>query len=149
MVLPESLMERYNTKLGFYSCTVPSFVQYTLYKFIEEGYFEKHINRMKISYKALRNNIISIINSSPVSKKISISESVSGLHFLIKINTSLSDSELKSYFLKHRIRVNFLSDYSYDANDKFKSTIVFNYSGVNTADLKKALEIIEKWAVQN
>lgn len=34
MVLPAQLMERFRQQLGFYSCTVPSFEQYTLERFL-------------------------------------------------------------------------------------------------------------------
>ena len=47
MVLPESLMALYREKLGFYSCSVPLFDQYVLARFISQGYFERHLNRLR------------------------------------------------------------------------------------------------------
>ena len=47
MVLPKMLMEEFSRKLNFYSCTVPVMDQYTLASFIDQNYFEKHINRMR------------------------------------------------------------------------------------------------------
>ena len=47
MVLPESLMAQYREKLGFYSCSVPLFDQYVLARFISQGYFERHLNRLR------------------------------------------------------------------------------------------------------
>lgn len=47
MVLPEHLVEIYKKKLGFYSCTVPTFMQYVLCELIENGDFERHINRVR------------------------------------------------------------------------------------------------------
>lgn len=41
MVLPDSLMEKFHTKLNFYSGTVSSFEQYTLANFIAGGYYER------------------------------------------------------------------------------------------------------------
>ena len=49
MVLPEALMEEYRRKLGFYSCTVPLFEQLVLAEFINNGDFERYINRRKKS----------------------------------------------------------------------------------------------------
>ena len=49
MVLPEDLAKRFYGELSFYSCTVSNFEQYTLAQFMENGSFEKHINRL-ISY---------------------------------------------------------------------------------------------------
>ena len=51
MVLPERLMERYEQKLGFYACPVPAFEQYVIAEFIAQGYFERHLNRVR---RALR-----------------------------------------------------------------------------------------------
>ena len=50
MVLPFHLAKLFREKLQFYSCTVPNLVQYTLAAFLSEGYFERHINRMRLFY---------------------------------------------------------------------------------------------------
>jgi len=47
MVLPEKLVEKFNRELGFYSCTVPVYEQLVLAEFIENGSFERYINRKK------------------------------------------------------------------------------------------------------
>lgn len=58
MVLPTALAEAFYKNLGFYACTVSNLEQYTLAKFISEGYFEKHINRMRIRYKQKKDLIL-------------------------------------------------------------------------------------------
>ncbi len=47
MVLPEALCKDFSDRLGFYSCTVPMFEQYVLAEFINNGDFERHINRVR------------------------------------------------------------------------------------------------------
>ena len=47
MLLPESLLEPFEERLGFYSCTVPLFEQYVLAELIDSGDFERHINRVR------------------------------------------------------------------------------------------------------
>lgn len=47
MVLPKRLSEEFHARLGFYSCTVPTFMQYVLAELIENGDFERHINRVR------------------------------------------------------------------------------------------------------
>ena len=47
MVLPRHLVERFQTSLGFYSCTVPTFMQYVLTELLNNGDFERHINRVR------------------------------------------------------------------------------------------------------
>jgi len=47
MVIPEALLEEYERRLGFYSCTVPVFEQLVLASFIDSGEFERHINKIR------------------------------------------------------------------------------------------------------
>jgi GntR family transcriptional regulator/MocR family aminotransferase len=47
MILPSGLVESFSEKMGFYSCTVPIFEQYVLAEFINNGDFERHINRTR------------------------------------------------------------------------------------------------------
>lgn len=47
MILPEKIIKEFEEKLGFYSCTVPVFEQYVLAELIENGDFERHINRVR------------------------------------------------------------------------------------------------------
>ena len=47
MVLPDHLVEKFEEKLGFYSCTVPVFEQYVLAELLNNGDFERHVNRVR------------------------------------------------------------------------------------------------------
>lgn len=47
MVLPKELTQSFCKKIGFYSCSVPVFEQYVLAEFINNGDFERHINRIR------------------------------------------------------------------------------------------------------
>lgn len=47
MVLPKSIADEFEKKLGFYSCTVPTFMQFVLARLITDGDFERHINRVR------------------------------------------------------------------------------------------------------
>lgn len=47
MVLPRHLVPVFERKLGFYSCTVPTFIQLVLAELITNGDFERHINRVR------------------------------------------------------------------------------------------------------
>ena len=51
MVLPKCLVSEFEKKLGFYSCTVPTFEQFVLAELINNGDFERHINRVRRSLR--------------------------------------------------------------------------------------------------
>ena len=47
MVLPPRLIPLFSETVGFYSCTVPAFEQYVLAELMDNGDFERHINRIR------------------------------------------------------------------------------------------------------
>lgn len=47
MLLPPRLAEEYEQRLGFYSCPVPLFEQYILARLLNDGSFERHINKVR------------------------------------------------------------------------------------------------------
>ncbi len=49
MVLPVCLAEIFEKRLSFYSSTVPTFIQYVIAELINNGDFERHINRVRRS----------------------------------------------------------------------------------------------------
>ena len=143
MVLPEKLMVQFQKNLGFYSCTVPSFEQYTLARFLSRGYFEKHLNRMRKFYKARRNRVLSAIENSVWSQKLTILEENAGLHFLIKADTQLSDADLVAQCAAAGIRIRTLGDYCHEASQTDSHCLVVNYSGLTDGQLEQ-LETVLK-----
>ena len=139
MVLPGALMEQFQRKLGFYSCTVPSFEQYTLARFLHRGYFEKHINRMRKFYKSRRNRVISLLRGCAFSDRLTILEQDAGLHFILKIDTPLSDRALKDKLAAAGIRIRALSDYYTDPDGRDYHCLVVDYAGLDENALEAAL----------
>ena len=138
MVLPTGLMQRFRKTLGFYSCTVSSFEQYTLARFLSRGYFEKHINRMRKFYKSRRDRVLAALESCPCSGRFSVLEEDAGLHFLVKVETALSDEALTARFREAGIRVRCLSSYyTGTVPENQRSFLVINYSGLDEAMLDR------------
>ena len=138
MVLPGPLMEKFRRKLGFYGCTVPSFEQYTLARFLSRGHFEKHINRMRKFYRARRNRVIGLLRNCPFAEKLTILEQDAGLHFLLKVDTALSDRELTQKLLAQGIKIHSLSHY-YHGGFRDSHMLVVNYAHLEEEALEKAL----------
>ncbi len=140
MILPKILMERYNNELSFYACTVSNFEQYTLAKFIDQGYLEKHINRMRNYYRNIRDTILTNIKSRADEKKIQIMEEDAGLHFLLKVDTELKDEEIVNRAAQNGINISCLSQYYYDKTNAIENTLVINYSGVNAKNIQEGVD---------
>ncbi len=143
MVLPGELMARFQRELGFYSCTVASFEQYTLARFLTRGQFEKHINRMRRFYKNRRNGVIRLLEGSALAKDLQILEQDAGLHFLVRVNTTLSDRALTGKLAALGIRVKALSEYYHDTPGD-RHCLVVNYSCLQEDRLAQALEMLER-----
>ena len=142
MVLPDSLAERFKENFSFYSSTVSSFEQYTLASFIEEGFFEKHINRMRLYYIRQRQAVLSLLSSSLMKDKCSVIENDSGLHFILRLNTFLSDKEVKDILYREGIKISALSDYS--RSSSISHDFIISYSNLDMDAFKRALEILSE-----
>ena len=141
MVLPEGMMRQFRERLGFYSCTVSSFEQETLARFLSRGHFEKHINRMRRFYRARRNKIMEILKTCEFAPLLSIREEDAGLHFLLHVDTALSDEELVALCAGAGLSVRALSSfYHTPAPEKTAHCLVVNYAALREEDLEVALK---------
>lgn len=139
MVLPHHLLERFYRQLGFYSCTVSNFEQYTLAHFISQGYFEKHINRTRNFYKTQRDTLLNCIKNSPLASRSTIMEEDAGLHFLLKLDTKLSDEDLIEKAKQAGLHIACLSKYYYNPQKNMEHTLVMNYSGLEPEKIPEAV----------
>ena len=143
MVLPKHLLEQFAERLSFYSCTVSNFEQYTLARFIGEGYFEKHINRMRTYYRRIRDELLETIKNSPLASRCEIAEEDAGLHFLLRVDTSLSDAALLQKARQAEIRLSCLSEYYYETTDDIPAhTLVVNYSGLTSEEIPQVVALL-------
>lgn len=145
LVLPKNLLEVFEEKLGFFSNTVSSFEQFVLAKFMEKGFFEKHIIKMKNYYRSLRNYLIFCLEKSSLSNFCKIKEEEAGLHFLLEIDKKINSDTLKMDFSKNNIVIPFLEDYFYEKKSNLeKIVLVINYSGIKKEDIPKSVKKLEE-----
>ena len=142
MVLPPPLLETYRRKLGFYSCTVPAMEQYTLARFLDEGRFEAHVNRMRLFYRSRRDAVLDAIQASPLAGRCQVMCEDAGLHFLLRLETGRTDEELSRLALEKDIRLPFLSDYQHTPGAAPDHTLVVNYPGIDLEHLAPVMELL-------
>lgn len=143
MVLPKQLMERYNQELRFYSNTVSNLEQYTLARFIAKGYFEKHINRMRNYYRGQRDLLMECIKQHPNYHRVKVREENSGLHFLLEVETKMSDEQLVTRAREQGVHISCLSQYCYEQKKSASSHIILiNYSGLSSEKVPHAVELL-------
>ncbi len=145
MVLPRHLTAVFRQKLGFYGCTVSGFEQRTLATFLSQGHFEQHINRMRKFYKLQRNRLFALLEQSPYAPLLTVEEADAGLHFLVKVDTALSDEALEAHCLQLGVRIRSLgSCYHGPVPPGRQHRLIVNYSGLSEEDLQKFQEILLK-----
>ena len=120
--LPEELYELWRERLGFCSCPVPAFEQYTLARFISGGHFERHISRMRKHYRRVRELTLALAQRYS-HDSFSITEENAGLHFLMKIP---SGSPLTELFAQCGVKLSPLSKF-YDEGIEIPGDISDSY----------------------
>lgn len=145
--LPTSLLGLWEEKLGFYSCAVPAFEQYTLADFIASGSYEKHLNRLKKRFRDKRVKILSLLRSSPLWGRCTVEEESAGTHFLLHLPPVAADSLLRQKAREQGLDLRFLSDY--ERSPHSRGVMIFNYACLDTDHLPHALatlaEILERF----
>ena len=61
---------------------------------MENGSFEKHINRLRNYYQTKRDAILQVFQKEPLGKYVTIREEGAGVHFLMQIRTEKSEEEI-------------------------------------------------------
>ena len=149
MVLPKHLMARFQQNLGFYACTVSNFEQYTLTRFIQEGHFERHINRMRNFYHSQRDLLLHCLKNSPASPRITIKEEDAGLHFLMHVTLSVSDEIILKKAKSQGLRLACLSQYYHQDSPPEAHTFVMNYSAIHPEHMKEAIARLCQIFIEN
>lgn len=142
MVLPSHLANKMYKEYSFKSCTVSNFEQCILAEFISQGYFEKHINRMRLYYIRKRKEVMNCLSDSSIKDDCEIIESNAGLHFMLSLNTLVSDKEMKERLAKKGIKINTLSDYYMTKKQVRQHLFIMDYSNIQMDKLSEAFDIM-------
>lgn len=111
MVLPPHLMERYQQLCGSYSCPVPRMEQAILTDFIKQGYFEKHLNRMRKIYKGKHDRILQCVQTYFTPELVEVSGDYAGLYILLRYLGPLAEDVIESEARKNGMELRSLKGY--------------------------------------
>lgn len=88
MALPEELAVQFELNLGFYSNTVSPLEQLALARFIEQGHYERHVNRLRTHAKQLQDELVRRVRESSLAKEVSFEGLDRGLYFSMRVRKS-------------------------------------------------------------
>lgn len=88
MALPEDLAAQFELNLGFYSNTVSPLEQLALARFIEQGHYERRVNRLRTHAKQLQDELVRRVCESSLAKEVSFEGLDRGLYFSMRVRKS-------------------------------------------------------------
>lgn len=140
MILPRTLLPQWQAAMGFYSCTVPSFEQMTLTRFLAEGYFEKHLSRMKKHYRAVRAQLFSVLHTPQAVRQCAVHDTDAGLHLVLELKNAPEPEALRALLRQSGLPDALLSDFFLDApSPQAQKSIVLGYADAEPAQLEATL----------
>ena len=146
MVLPEKVLERYKTNCGFLSSTISRVDQMILQKFIEEGYYERHLNKSRALYKGRHDMMLNRLRT--MSESVTILGENAGLHLLLRFTGKSSETELIQKAKSQGVKVYGLSEYCIgiqeEMQEKKEATILLGYAHMKEAEITEAIELLKK-----
>lgn len=139
MVLPEELADSYRNKCGFISSTVSVVDQLIMRRFIEDGYYERHLNKTRALYKGRHDLLIKGL--APLAGRCMISGEYAGVHLLLSFEGNVTEADLICRAGERGIRVYGLSDYIIGDKTE-KRTVLLGYANLSEGEIKEAAEIL-------
>ncbi len=146
MILPDSLMNSFLNSSSNFLCPVSLYTQKLMYHFMNQGYFEKHINKMRRIYKEKRDILVNVIEQY---QEIEILGAEAGLHFIIKVS-NVNEKKLIKALSDNNIIIEGLSKYYINMPDFKDGYILFGYGAIKTEIVEQEiLKIINIWLSHN
>ncbi len=143
MVLPSHLMKLYREKLSYILCPVPMLEQKILCRFIENGSFERHLNKMRTIYKKKRDTLVKAITEKNLG--IEVLGADAGLHLLLRIPNHMSEEMLIKEALKHGVKTYGISQYYFDNSCPQESpTLLLGFASISEDNIVKAVQLLQK-----
>lgn len=139
MVLPESLLKRYEKIYSGFVCPVPLMVQKMMSNLISEGEFEKHLNRMRKIYSRKRQLIVDLVSKR---SDLKVKGADAGLHLIIEFPDSYLENSIIKKAMEKGVKIKGIGT---SLNKGFKPQILISFSGLTddkiVNGINKILEI--------
>lgn len=141
MVLPKRLLEVYRRECSFYSCTVSRIDQRILNEFIRDGYFERHLNKMRMRYRAKHDALLNGLE--PFKKGFVISGEDAGLHILLTAKGSVTEKELLEKAAAEKVKIYGMSENMVETMTP-RATVLLGFGNLGEAEMQEGLRRLQK-----
>lgn len=141
MVLPRKLLEIYRRDCYFYSCTVSRIDQGVLNEFIRDGYFERHLNKMRKIYRAKHDLLLRSLE--PFAGRFSFSGEHGGLHLVLTAKGNETEEELIARARKKGVKVYGISDSCVEAVEG-NATVLLGFGSLSEQEITEGVRKLEE-----
>lgn len=143
MVLPPGLIAAYRTSCGFYSSTVSRIQQQILYHFMREGYFERHLNKMRRIYRGRHDALLQELKEQRWVTRI-YGENA-GLHVLAEVAADKSEEEIVRQAAERQVRVYGLGEYSIGPKgDRENPILLLGYARLTEEQIREGIRRLQR-----
>ena len=94
---------------------------------------------MKKHYRLKGELLIRILKQSSILPIVSITGGKSGTHLLVRVDTSLTDTEIKWAARQQKIQIACLSEFCGINQANYQHILVLNYSDMDEKDIREAV----------
>lgn len=137
LILPSQLIDKCRKLKWFSDLHTPTLEQLILARFIDEGYLERHITKMKKIYKNRRNFLIHCLKTT-FSNKGNILGYSTGLHLIVELNESHFSKELLKWIEQFGVKVYPVEDHTIE-NGKHHNRIILGYGHLKNEEIKEGV----------
>lgn len=142
MVLPQSLYRKYKENLAFYSCTVSRIDQTVINRFMKEGHYERHLNKMRGIYRSKHDCLMQELKS--FGSHLQVLGESAGLHLLVRMKKEQSDQELAALAATEGIKVYPLSNYESSFSIYSDPVLLLGFARLSEEEIRKGISILKK-----
>ena len=142
MVLPRELMNTYLSLEHLFSVTVSRTDQKILELFLREGYYERHLNRMRAVYKNKHDLMVKCLKD--MSHICTFSGENAGVHLLVEFCNGLTEQEAVFRAKESGIKVYGVSEYRIQKTSKEENMVLLGYATLREEDIEKAMKSLKK-----
>lgn len=111
LVLPPQLAQRFREQLGFYANTVSPLDQLALARFIEQGHYDRHVNRLRTHARKTQDALVNALREA-FGKRVAFAGLNDGLHFIMQLESERGERELAAAAEAAGIRIAPLSSFA-------------------------------------
>ena len=111
LVLPPQLAQRFRKQLGFYANTVSPLDQLALARFIKQGHYDRHVNRLRTHARKTQDALVNALHEA-FGDRIAFAGLNDGLHFIMQLESERDERELATAAKAAGIRIATLSSFA-------------------------------------